>query len=37
MKVLEKVGFEKEAVIKSSVIKEGGKIIDEYLYSIRKT
>ncbi|WP_183308266.1 GNAT family N-acetyltransferase [Dysgonomonas hofstadii] len=36
MKVLEKVGFEKEAVIKSSVIKEG-KIIDEYLYSIRKT
>ncbi|MDL2224253.1 GNAT family N-acetyltransferase [Bacteroides sp. 519] len=36
MKVLEKVGFEKEAVIKSSVIKEG-KIIDEHLYSIRKT
>ncbi len=35
MKVLEKVSFEKEAVIKSSVIKEG-KIIDEYLYSIRK-
>jgi len=35
MKVLEKVGFEKEAVIKSSVIKEG-KIIDEHLYSIRK-
>lgn len=36
MKVLEKVGFEKEAVIKSSVIKER-KIIDEHLYSIRKT
>ncbi len=36
MKVLEKVDFEKEAVIKSSVIKEG-KIIDEHLYSIRKT
>jgi len=35
MKVLEKVGFEKEAIIKSSVIKEG-KIIDEHLYSIRK-
>jgi RimJ/RimL family protein N-acetyltransferase len=35
MKVLEKVGFEKEAIIKSSVIKEG-KVIDEYLYSIRK-
>lgn len=33
MKVLEKVGFEKEAVIKSSVIKEG-KITDEHLYSI---
>lgn len=36
MKVLEKVGFEKDAIIKSSVIKEG-KIIDEHLYSIRKT
>lgn len=35
MKVLEKVGFEKDAIIKSSVIKEG-KIIDEHLYSIRK-
>jgi len=35
MKVLEKVGFEKEAIIKSSVIKED-KIIDEHLYSIRK-
>lgn len=36
MRVLEKTGFEKEAIIKSSVIKEG-KIIDEHLYSIRKT
>lgn len=35
MKVLEKVGFEKDAIIKSSVIKER-KIIDEHLYSIRK-
>lgn len=35
MKVLEKVGFEKEAIIKSSIMKEG-KIFDEYLYSIRK-
>lgn len=35
MKVLEKAGFEKEAIIKSSVIKEG-KIIDEHLYSIKK-
>lgn len=36
MKVLEKAGFEKDAVIKSSIIKEN-KIIDEYLYSIKKT
>lgn len=35
MKVLEKAGFEKEAIIKSSIMKEG-KIFDEYLYSIRK-
>lgn len=35
MKVLEKVGFEKEAIIKSSIMKEG-KIFDEHLYSIRK-
>lgn len=27
--------FEKEAIIKSSVIKEG-QIVDEHLYSIRK-
>lgn len=36
MRVLEKTGFEKEAIIKSSVIKEG-KVFDEHLYSIRKT
>ena len=30
-----KTGFEKEDIIKSSVIKEG-QIVDEYLYSIRK-
>ena len=35
MRVLEKVGFEKEAIIKYSIIKEG-KILDEHLYSIRK-
>ena len=35
MKVLGKTGFEKEAIIKSSVIKEG-QIVDEHLYSIRK-
>lgn len=35
MRVLEKAGFKKDAIIKSSVIKEG-KIIDEHLYSIRK-
>lgn len=35
MKVLEKVGFEKEAIIKSSIMKED-KIFDEHLYSIRK-
>jgi len=35
-KVLEKAGFKKEAIIKSSVIKKG-KVFDEYLYSIRKT
>ena len=34
MRVLEKSGFEKDAVIKSSVIKEG-KMHDEHLYSIR--
>lgn len=31
---LEKIGFEKEAIIKLSVIKEG-RIFDEYIYSIR--
>ena len=36
MKVLEKVDFEKEAIIKSSVIKKG-QIFDEHIYSIRKT
>ena len=36
MKVLEKVGFEKEAIIKSSVIKKR-QIFDEHIYSIRKT
>lgn len=36
MRVLEKAGFEKEAVIKSSIIKKG-QIFDEHLYSIRKT
>jgi len=35
MRVLEKAGFQKEAIIPSSVIKEG-KIYDEHLYSIRK-
>lgn len=35
MRVLEKAGFHKEAIIKSSIIKEG-KIFDEHLYSIRK-
>lgn len=35
MRVLEKAGFEKEAIIKSSIIKEG-QIFDEHLYSIRK-
>lgn len=35
MRVLEKVGFEKEAIIKYSIIKEG-KVFDEHLYSIRK-
>lgn len=35
MRVLEKAGFEKEAEIKSSIIKEG-QILDEHLYSIRK-
>lgn len=35
MQVLEKAGFHKEAIIKSSIIKEG-KIFDEHLYSIRK-
>ncbi|WP_165043390.1 GNAT family N-acetyltransferase [Dysgonomonas sp. ZJ709] len=35
MRVLEKSGFKKEAIIKSSIIKEG-KIFDEHLYSIRK-
>jgi len=34
MRVLEKSGFEKDAVIKSSVIKEGN-MHDEHLYSIR--
>jgi len=35
MRVLEKAGFEREAIIKSSIIKEG-KVHDEHLYSIRK-
>lgn len=35
MRVLEKVGFEKEAIIKSSVIKHG-KVHDEHVYSLRK-
>lgn len=35
MNVLEKTGFEKEAIIKSSIIKKG-EIFDEHLYSIRK-
>ena len=35
MRVLEKVGFEKEAIIKSSIIKEG-RIFDEHIYSMRK-
>ncbi len=35
MRVVEKAGFEREAVIKSSIIKEGN-VYDEYLYSIRK-
>ena len=35
MRVLEKNGFQKEAIIKASIIK-GGKIVDEHLYSIRK-
>jgi RimJ/RimL family protein N-acetyltransferase len=35
MQVLEKVGFEKDAVIKSSIIKEG-QIFDEHLHGIRK-
>lgn len=33
MRVLEKIGFEKEAIIKLSVIKEG-RIFNEYIYSI---
>ncbi|MEG1350430.1 MAG: GNAT family protein, partial [Hafnia sp.] len=33
MRVLEKIGFEKEAIIKLSVIKEG-RICNEYIYSI---
>jgi len=35
MRVLEKAGFEKEAIVKSSIIKEGN-VYDEHLYSIRK-
>lgn len=35
MKVLEKAGLEKEAVIKSSILKEG-KVMDEHIYSLRK-
>jgi ribosomal-protein-alanine N-acetyltransferase len=35
MRVLEKVGFYEEAIIQSSVIKEG-RLHDEHLYSIRK-
>lgn len=33
MRVLEKIGFEKEAIIKLSVIKEE-QIFNEYIYSI---
>ncbi|WP_369805652.1 GNAT family N-acetyltransferase [Bacteroides faecium] len=33
MRVLEIIGFEKEAIIKLSVIKEG-RIFNEYIYSI---
>ena len=33
MRVLEKIGFEKEAIVKLSVIKEG-RIFNEYIYSI---
>lgn len=35
MRVLEKASFGKEAIIKSSIIKEG-KVFDEHLYSIRR-
>jgi ribosomal-protein-alanine N-acetyltransferase len=35
MQVLEKVGFEKDAVINSSIIKKG-QIFDEHLYSMKK-
>jgi ribosomal-protein-alanine N-acetyltransferase len=35
MRVLEKAGFHKGAIIQSSVIK-GGKLHDEHLYSIKK-
>jgi len=35
MRVLEKAGFQKEAIMHSSVIKEG-KLHDEHVYSIRK-
>jgi ribosomal-protein-alanine N-acetyltransferase len=35
MKVLEKAGYTLEAIIKSSIIKNG-RIMDEYLYSILK-
>ncbi len=36
MRVLEKAGFMKEAIIKQSIVKDG-KLFDEHLYSIRKT
>ena len=35
MRVLEKSGFQKEAIMRSSIIKEG-KLHDEHVYSIRK-
>lgn len=35
MRVLEKAGLEKEALIQSSIIKEG-KVMDEHIYSLRK-
>jgi ribosomal-protein-alanine N-acetyltransferase len=36
VRVLQKCGFHREAILKSSIIKEG-KLHDEHLYSIRKS